>query len=94
MNEEAREKAWRKWIADSNHQDALGTAFDAGWDAARTFSAEDVERGAEAIHNQMWIEYGGNMWRAWPYAHPDDAIMCRAYSSAALAAIGTVEEAQ
>jgi hypothetical protein len=61
---------------------AFRDLFDAGWDTARTFSAEDVERVALAIEKRQWGEY--------PFSTAFSSELARA----ALAAIGTVEEAR
>lgn len=47
-----------------------------------------IEVMAAAIHNEMWIEYGGNAWRPWAEAQPEDAEICRAYARAACEAGG------
>jgi len=84
MNEEAREQAWLKLDIEENFTvpramvGAFREVHGRGWYAARTFSAEDVERCAEAMRTQ--IPGVNDSW--WELAR------------AALAAIGTVEEAQ
>lgn len=86
MNEEARKAAWLSLDIEENFTvpKAMVGAFrevhGRGWDAARTFSAEDLERVADVIHANhahMRGEFDG----------------CRDLVRAILAAIGTVEEA-
>lgn len=91
MNYEAREKAWVEWFSDPNHRDAPFTAFDAGWDAGRTFSAEDVERVARAL----WVENEElSPAGAWDEVRGAERQLYLDEAHSALAAIGTVEEAQ
>lgn len=79
MNEEAREKAWWRF-SDARQAPRIADSeiFESGWDAARTFSAEDVERVAKVLANREMGKWD---------LYLDDA-------RAALAAIGTVEEVQ
>ena len=84
MNEAAREaEAWESakdssWSGQSSPRRMAREAFYAGWDAARTFSAEDVERVAKVLANR---EMGD-----WEFYLGD--------ARAALDVVGTVEEAQ
>lgn len=88
MNEEAREAAWQgvpertRKATPMALRNAFRELFDAGWDAARTFTAEDVERATAAIEKRQWGEY--------PFSSAFSSELARA----ALGAIGTVEEAR
>lgn len=86
MNEAAREKAWLAWWElvvgdDEPGEDTHDPHFNfmGGWDAARTFSAEDVERATDAL-NDICV--------------PGNTATIRELARAALAAIGTVEEVE
>ena len=86
MNE-AREKAWEAyWSTDEAgfRVDEPQFNFNAGWDTARTFTNEDVER-AEAAALRVWHEKAAprSMARA----------LVRRSVRAALRAVGTVADA-
>ena len=83
-NNEAREKAWLEYRKGKLLSESYRELFDAGWDAARTYTNEDVEMTARALFSSL--EDGNADW----YPHLWAAALGEKYRFAARAALGAV----